>query len=440
MKRFFAWTLFCLLSLLIITSCQKENIDTVIETEEIITPTTTTITPPPPANALLGRASSESSTGAEAQGDGLNLDCIEIIFPFNLVDSEGATHEVESEEAFIVLLSEKLDTPQYIVDFEYPISVRVNEEVREIADTEELGELFAECIPDGGWDEFIFPAYLIDDENSCYKIVYPISLEDVEGNITTVADEAAFIEVLVEKEVYFHFPINLTDGEAVVSIANVDELFNTLFSCNEYYEDSTAWDWEDGFEYIGCFQVNFPMTVVVADGSEKVVNNHEELCELMLQGELVDYVYPLTLTSPEGEEVIVNSAEELDDIIEQCFGEEGPWNPDGGIGVFSNSDVILLISFVEPIDTTEFDGCYIINFPIEVTYYNQGDTTTITDAFNSVEEIWAIPTLYGNGIANETQAKLVYPLAVTSTVDNAIIELNNIEEITELVEDCLNGL
>jgi len=80
MKRFFAWTLFCLFSLLVITSCQKENIDTIVETEDTFTPTTTTITPPPPANALLGRASSENST--EAAADGLNLDCIEIIFPF----------------------------------------------------------------------------------------------------------------------------------------------------------------------------------------------------------------------------------------------------------------------------------------------------------------------------------------------------------------------
>ncbi len=428
MKRFSLWTLFCLFALLVVTSCKKENIDTVVETEETITPITTTITPP--ANALLGRASASSQSTTEAEG--LNFDCFEIIFPFNLLDSEGTIHEIEQEAAFISLLEEG-DSSVYIVDFVYPISISLNEEeIREITGSEQLGELFAECVPNGGWDEFVFPAYLIDDENSCYKTVYPISLKDEDENIITVGDEAAFIEVLVEKEVYFHFPINLTDGEAVVSIANVDDLFNTLFTCNEYYQDSTAWDWGGGFEYIGCFQVNFPLTVVVADGGEKVVNNHEELCELMLQGELVDYAYPLTLTSPEGNEVNVNSAEALEEVLAQCA-PEGPQ-------VFSNSDIILLLSAAQSSDSNEFGGCYTINYPIEVTYYDEDYTTAITGTFNNAEEIWALPTLYGNGESAETQAELVYPLEVTQVSDNQTITFNNSEDISEVIAGCYDGI
>ncbi len=424
MKRFFAWTLFCLFSLLVITSCQKENIDTIVETEDTFTPTTTTITPPPPANALLGRASSENST--EAAADGLNLDCIEIIFPFSLVDSEEVTHEVENEEAFNTLLFEEWDTTVYIVDFVYPISVRVNEEISEITNSEELGELFAECIPDGGWDEFIFPAYLIDDENSCYKTVYPISLEDpADGSIITVADEAAFIEVLIEKEVYFHFPISLTDGETVISVANVDELFNTLFSCNEYYEDSTAWDWEGGFEYIGCFQVNFPMTVIVGNGVEKVVNNHEELCELMLQGELVDYAYPLTLTSSEGEQVIVNSREELDGVLEQCY--EYPWNPGGG----QDSDLFLLAIFSQPFGEDSTAVCYTIHYPISGTYLD-AEGTTQTIVFNNVEEVFQLEIL--------EVVDLIYPVDITPQSSDEVTSINNIEEIFEVLEACEDGL
>lgn len=427
MKKISVWTLYCLFALLVITSCKKENIDTIIETEDPVTPTITDVTPP--ANALLDRASASSQSTEAA--DGLNFDCIEIIFPFNLVDNKGTTHEVANEAVFNELLSEQLDTTVYILDFEYPISVSVNDgEVVEVADNEQLGALFAECIPDGGWDELVFPAYLIDDENSCFKIVYPISLKDLEGNIISAEEEAAFIDILVEKEVYFDFPINLTDDEAVFSANNVDELFNLLFSCNEYYGDSTVWDWGEGFEYIGCFQVNFPMTVVVADGSEKVVNNHEELCELMLQGELVDYVYPLSLTSPEGNVVTANSADDLNEILAQC---------DLGIPVDPESDIILLFLFSQPLDTPDVNICYTINYPIELTYYNEGDTTTTTAMFNNVEEIWAIPTLYGNGITPNTGVSLVYPVDVTRQSDNRTISLKDIEEVTAIVTNCWDG-
>jgi len=421
MKRFIAWTLFCLFSFLVITSCQKENIDTVVETEETITPTTTTITPPPPPNALLGRASSDNATEAEA--DGVNLDCIEIIFPFNLVDSEGTTHEVADEAAFIALLSQEWDSTVYIVDFVYPISVRLyDEEIREITDNEQLGELFAECVPDGGWDELVFPAYLIDDENSCYKTVYPISLEDAEdGTIITAEDEATFIEVLIEKEVYFHFPINLTDGDSIVSVADVDELFDILFSCNEYYQDTTAWDWEDGFEYIGCFQVNFPLTVVVADGGEKVVNNHEELCELMLQGDLVDYAYPLTLTSPEGAELIANSAEALEELFIQC---------DSIIEGDGEGDLFLLAIFSQAFGEDSTAVCYTINYPISGTYLD-ADEVTQTIVFNNVEEILQAET---------TAIDLVYPVNITEQIDNQVISINSIEEIFEVLVACEDGL
>ena len=417
MKRISVWTLFCLFALLVITSCQKENIDTIVETEDTITPITTTFTPP--ANALLSRASSEE----DAETEGVNLDCITIVFPFSLLDSEGVIHEVEHEAAFADLLSEDGDTSVYIVDFVYPINVSLNDrDVVQIADSEELGAIFAECIPDGGWNENVFPAYLIDDENSCYKTVYPISLEDADdGTIITVEDEATFIDLLVEKEVYFHFPINLTDGETIIPIANVDELFNTLFSCNEYYEDSTAWDWEEGFEYLYCFQVNFPLNVVVADGGEKTVNNHEELCELMLQGVLVDYAYPMTLTSPEGEEVIANSAEELELLLEQC---------DGFIGEGDESDVFLLTIFSQPFGEDSTTVCYTVNYPISGTYVDTvGETQTIV--FDNVEEIWE---------AEIAELSLVYPVNITQQSDGQVITLNNLEALFEVVDACNDGL
>jgi len=67
---------------------------------------------------------------------------------------------------------------------------------------EELAELFAECLPDGGWEEGDFPAYLINFETSCYTLQYPIDLQDVNGDVITAENEAEFTGAISE-EIYF---------------------------------------------------------------------------------------------------------------------------------------------------------------------------------------------------------------------------------------------
>lgn len=428
MRRISLWTLYSLLALLVITSCQKENIDTLVETEEEVVPTVTTIAPP--ANALFSRTSSE--TGADEGG--INLDCITLLFPFNLLDSEGESHEVTDEATFETLFEEQWDstmTTAYIVDFEFPLNATTDgETVIVIENNEQLGEIFAECIPDGGWDDTFFPAYLIDEENSCYKTVYPISLEDaVDGSIIMVEDEAAFVEALVEKELYFHFPISLTDGEEVVTVENVDQLFDALFSCNDVYQDSLTWDYDEGFEYIYCFMVNFPLDVIV-DGEVKTVNNHEELCELMLQGALTDYAYPLTLTSPEGEEVTANSAEELEALFEQC---------DYGIGEFEESDVLLLALFAQPFSEDSTSVCYTVNYPVSGTYIDENGATQ-TIVYNSDEEIFDAEYASTDDWELSTNlTSLVYPVDITRQSNNQVITINNLEELFEVAETCSDG-
>ncbi len=421
MKKISLWIFSSLLALLVITSCQKENIDTLTEKEETVVPTITTISPP--ANALFSR----TSNGSTAAESGIDFDCVTIIFPFNLLDNKGMVHEVANEAIFIELFEATWDSTEYIVDFEFPLNATVdNGEVIVIENNDQLGALFAECVPDGGWDDFIFPAYLIDDENSCYKTVYPISLEDgIDGSIITVEDEAAFIEVLVEKEVYFHFPINLTDETEVISVASVEELFNTLFSCNEVYEDSLGWDYEDGFEYIYCYEINFPFDVFTSDGEIKTVNNHEELCDLMLQGELTDYVYPLTLTSPEGEEVTANSAEELEILFEQC---------DAEVGEFEQSDVFLLALLAQPFTEDSTSVCYTINYPISGTYEDE-----IVFVFNSDKEIFEYQSNPTSSETENARLDLVYPIGITRQSDNQVITINSIEDLFDVIQECYDG-
>lgn len=377
-------------------SCQKENIlQTGIESE---TPETREIT----VNPLLGRSVSSE--------DGLEMDCFEISYPFSILDEEGVSYSVNSDEEWEALLTNE----EYIfVDFVYPLNITFeDDETAEIADNEALAEAFVSCIPDGGWEEGQFPAYLISLDNSCYEFVYPITVVNVEGEETVVNNEEEFNGAVATEIQFFVFPITLLDeeGEEVV-VNDIDETFETLISCGGW-DDEDGGDWETGFEYIGCYTVNFPLDVVLTDGTVVTVNDHMEFCDLMLQGQLAGYAFPMTLTDLEGNEFTVASQEELDAALEDCPEFNG-----GG-----DESLILLFELLSASET--YADCFTLNYPIVIL---SGEILTTV---NSMEEIELVFT------SNTPPTGMELPASVTMVADGSVVELNSLEEYFVLTEGC----
>ncbi|NNK89376.1 MAG: hypothetical protein HKO89_02100 [Saprospiraceae bacterium] len=391
-------------SAFMLTNCEKENLDMIEIEEEEITVDTTII-----SNNLIFRSNPGTQSG------GLELDCITILYPFDLLKSDGTTISINNDDDFLSLI-DSTATGSDIIDFVYPLDVLDDEGEQEtIDDAEELAEMFAECVPDGGWTTDEFPAYLVSFDNSCYTLQYPLTLETLDGTELTANDEEDFIELMTEEIVFFVFPFNVIHEDGNTETVNdVDELFSLLISCNGFYIDSTDWEWETGFEYIGCYMIGFPLDVVVSDGSVVTVNNHMELCDLMLVGELVDYAYPLILTDEDGNTVIANNEDELYELLEDC---------DDFIS--GSGDAFLLFLGTQPVDSLGTTGCYTINYPITVT----GETATgvMEIEIFSDQEILELSV---------PDASLEYPVSVTLTSDGSVVELNGIEEIFELLEDC----
>jgi len=384
---------------LIFTSCEKENTDTTVTiTPEEPIPTEITVNP------ILSRSEG-------ASGEGLDFDCFIINYSFALIDVEGIEHTLASDEDLETLFSNEAIE---IADFVYPLSATIDDEDVTVNNGEELAELFAGCVPDGGWEDGDFPAYQISEENSCYALSYPIDVKNEDGNIETLADEEAFNNAIATELVFFVFPFNLIDEEGnVSSVADIDELFDALFSCNDWeINDTLGWDWQAGFEYLGCYMLEFPFNVTLTDGSEVTVNNHQELCDLMIQGEITDYVFPLTLTDEEGESVSVADATELEELLWDCY----------DVSNECLSDAFILYQFaVTPTNTTG-DLCYSINFPIEL----EGESTIYqANDLDSLE-----------GIINSELVCILYPASLTLSVDNSIVELSNIDDLFEVLELC----
>ena len=163
MKPFIKLFMPLVLFTFLLSSCQKEepfSNSTIEQNSEVDTEVIE-------YNPLVSRVTSIES-------DGLEYECFIILFPFNLIDSEEISYTVDNQSDFDNLIS---DSDLYIIDFEYPINVETEDgNVVSLDSGEELASHFAECVPDGGWTEDLFPAYEISYENSCFELVYPLSL------------------------------------------------------------------------------------------------------------------------------------------------------------------------------------------------------------------------------------------------------------------------
>lgn len=382
-------------------SCSKENItETGIDLPE--TPETEVVT----TNPILG-----FSVNSE---DGMVLECFTINYPFDLVDEEGVTYTI-SADADLEILE---DETTIIVDFVYPLTITYEDgETATIDDADALGEAFISCIPDGGWTGGQFPAYLVDFETSCYEFVYPVTLVNEEGTETVVNNEEEFTAALTTEVQFFVFPVTLVDEEGEETVVNdIDEFFNALFACGGYDNDG-EWDWENGFEYIGCYTVEFPLDIVLADGTTTTVADHMELCDIMIEGNFAGYAFPMTLTGPEGEEVVVNSQEELDAAIEDCPGWGGSFDP-------SFELLFNLYGF-----SFETDGCFTIDFPIEI-YFDEDGTEVTT--VNNQDEFDAVMT------GTNFPVGMNVPVSITLE-DGTSVEINNSEELFAATIDCFGG-
>lgn len=398
---------------LMVVSCSKEATSSEEEIPGEFTPIETT------SNDLLRRSTTSASQ------EGLDLDCVTVLYSFEVVDIEGTTYTIGTEEDFIALFEDSAVV--VIVDFVYPLTVADEDGVQsDVADAQELAELFANCLPNG-WEDGAFPAYLINAENSCLSLQYPLTVTDLEGEVQVFEDEDDFVAALSSEVLFFSFPMSLTnlDGETVIA-GNIDELLTALFDCNVFVVDSTLWI-DGGFEFIGCYQLTFPFDLELADGTVVTVVDHMQYCDLLISGSVAGFAFPLNLIDEDGEAVVVNSQEELNEIIDACYdfgGGTGGGNVTGDLG--------LLLYVALNIDSTGTVACYTINWPIDATQIDAVDGEEIgTVTITSLDEALSLPGMN----SGEFVYNVIYPVTVTNT-DGTVVTINGIEDIFQALEDC----
>ena len=403
--------------LITVSSCTKDEISTDHTTNPPI------VTQDDHFNSLLDNVDSRSDE------DALDLGCFSIDVPFSL-DIDGTIVDVSTFEDFESALVFDSSQIAINVDFVYPLHITYTDgTTADIADGEALGEAFAQCIPDEGWDQDSlavggddFPAFLICELNSCYTMVYPVSLQGEEDVLHTVSSEDELIDLLAEEPfLSFVFPISLitTDGVEVAAGSD-DELFDLLLSCDgdpgvidPEWPDSL--DVDVNFGGFGCYDFVFPLDVSDLDGSITTLENENDFNVALLNGNVASLVFPLTLAHIEtGETIEVADDNALFEAMLLCGGDivEPP--------VFENEAFFFFIS------SSDIDGeCYEINYPVSAIGL---DSIQIT--FQNGEELLES---FAVDIIPHT---LVYPVSVNMLLDGQTITLDGAEDVFALIANC----
>ena len=175
----------------------------------------------------------------------------------------------------------------------------------------------------------------------------------------------------------------------------------------------------------GCYELVFPVTVYLPNGTTATVNSYEEMKEALRNyfntsgtgnhngaRPRIQFLYPISLINQDGEVITVESHDELHTLRLACsgtFGNHGP-NGHGQHGL----------------------SCFEIVFPVTIEFPD-GTTAEAADreAFHLLVREWR-----QNNPGVQGRPKMVFPITVKMADDGSLVTVNSREEMRELKENC----
>ncbi|MEM1321830.1 MAG: hypothetical protein AAGG75_16340 [Bacteroidota bacterium] len=260
-----------------------------------------------------------------------------------------------------------------------------------------------------------------EEDFECFSFVYPIDVLYPDGS-TQTANSGEELENLIDQwfeqngedeENYptlkFPLQVNLEDGstQTINDEDTLCELFETCFDEEEEYDEEDEYDEE--FDEI-CFDIVYPVTLSLPDGTTSAANNDEELEEIIFNwyeqnpDDTTGYptfVYPIDVVLEDSMTQTLNSDEELEALLDACHEEF-------------------------------FEDCFSFNYPLTIVF---PDATT-AEASDDENLAMIVDQWYDANPSSEEEPDFSYPISVTLQEDGSTRTINNSEELDELFVDC----
>lgn len=182
-----------------------------------------------------------------------------------------------------------------------------------------------------------------------------------------------------------------------------------------------------GMGRFGCYELVFPVTLVLPDGTTAEVNTYDAVKQTLRahfeangnggrpRGERphLSFVFPISVISQDGDIITVETEQALQRLRAECAG-----------ATFSNHD---------PRGHGQRGlSCFDVVFPITLLFPD-GTTATATDrqALHQLLRTWR-----QNNPGATTRPQITFPLTVKMTDDGSLVTLNSREELRRLKADC----
>ncbi len=400
-------TVLLLFVALFFTACQKENIDEIIPEDPAFQPEIVEV------NTLVKalRITSDNE---------LALNCVSLNYPLDVALESGDRKTISSKEDYEALIGGQ--SADQVVDFVFPLSLTLADgSTSEVASSKSLGVEFASCIPTSGWESLnatgeTLPAFLFEN-SCCFDLVYPVNLEDGDGNVYTAASEAELIALMaIIDPLSFSLPMTvaLYDGSELV-INTADEFFDALFDCEGIAPPVVG----NGIEVrgFGCNQLVFPFNVVTPNGVVTVIDENQ-YAALILSGVEMVLEYPFSLIDPDDNVMVIN---DFDDLIVSY----------AACGVIIQIDTTNVCDFSSHILLIFNQGAvqcgYNVNFPIQV------EAEGVIYDINNMDDYLVVYNMYSTAV---DQIQLLFPVDVTLISDGSTLTFDSDADVCAFIDGC----
>ena len=298
-------------------------------------------------------------------------------------------------------------------------------------------------------------------------------INSLENNITTE-------QILHAQDLGYEIKMR-RESRSLVSLLNIlyiyfDQNGEILFDDNYDEDNDGDYDIFDEWENFMCFDIQFPISVTMLDGSQISVGNEDELYEAVeLYYEMSDeydglpeinfpfniVFYYVDENGNENEEVVgVDSYEELEMYFEMCddgWDDDDGWGDEGWFEI-DCVDLVYPISIINPegdiisvesedslheyidqyYENCNSDNCgdFTLAYPLTVEYYSETNDQVQILTINSEEELEELldEYCYDDEGEDESCGEIIYPVTVEAP-NGVQFTANSEEEVYTFMEE-----
>ena len=253
------------------------------------------------------------------------------------------------------------------------------------------------------------------DRNECFMLLYPVTFVMPDSSTITGEDGKTICRAIKEwyeanpdskERPVLQYPVDVTlsDG-TTITINNADEMDSLQQDCNNEYRNGHG-------DHASCFELVYPVTYIMPDGSEITVADKTDLTAIKSWYEANPdsndrpvLKYPVDVTLSDGSTMTINNADEMDSLKQDCDNE---YRGDYG----------------------DHASCFKLVYPVT---YTMPDNSEITVADST--DWMAIKSWYETNPDSKERPVLKYPVDVTLS-DGSTMTINNADELHNLKEGC----